>query len=102
MVEARSGGSDDDEFTEEDEEKQMTQPERDALLMTAVKENNYENVTEALKIGADPCVEENGWNPLLWAACNGNEDIVRILIKNQAHLKYKEQEETENANDDEE
>jgi hypothetical protein len=22
-----------------------------------------------------------GWNPLLWAACNGNEAVVRILIK---------------------
>jgi len=50
--------------------------------MKAVKENNYEGVFEALtKLNADPCVEENGWNPLLWAACNGNEDIVRILIK---------------------
>ena len=38
----------------------------------------------------------------MWAACNGNEDIVRILIKNQAHLKYKEQEETEKTAEDEE
>ena len=67
---------------EEDEEKQMTQPQRDKLLMDAVKENDYEGVTEALKVGADPTCEENGWNPLLWAACNGNEDIIRILIKN--------------------
>jgi len=50
-------------------------------------------------VGADPSCEENQWNPLLWAACNGNEDIVRLLIKNQAHLKYKEQEETTNEGD---
>ena len=82
MVEGRSGGSDDDEFTDEDEEKQMSQQQKDEILMKAVKENNYEGVFEALtKLNADPCVEENGWNPLLWAACNGNEDIVRILIK---------------------
>ena len=81
MVEPKSA-SDDEEFSDEEEEKQMTQPERDALLMTAVKDNNLENVIEAIKIGADPSCEENGWNPLLWAACNGNEDIVRVLIKN--------------------
>ena len=52
------------------------------LLMAAVKANDYEGVFEALtKHQADPNVEEHGWNPLLWAACNGNEDIVRILIK---------------------
>ena len=102
MVEARSGGSDDESFDEEDEDKQMTQGERDQMLLTAVKDNNYEGVTEALKIGADPCIEENEWNPLLWAACNGNEEIVRILIKNQAHLKYKEQEEAEGGGDDDE
>jgi|Transcript_11577 ankyrin repeat protein len=101
MVEPKSA-SDDEEFSEEDEEKQMTQPERDALLMTAVKDNDFEAVKEALKIGADPACEENGWNPLLWGACNGNEEIVRILIKNQAHLKYKEQEAADNAADDDE
>ena len=97
--------SDDDDYDEEEEEKQMTQEEKDALLMTAVKDQNTEGVQEALKIGADASCEENGWNPLLWAACNGNEDIVRILIKAQAHLKYKEQEEAANdgeGGDDEE
>ena len=28
------------------------------------------------------------WSPLLWAACNGNEDIVRLLIKYNAHSEY--------------
>ena len=57
---------------------------------------------DAIKNGADVQYEENGWNSLLWAACNGNEDIVRILIKNQAHLKYKEQEEANSGNGDDE
>ena len=82
MVEAKPDSDPDSGSGSEDEEKQMTQPQRDALLMTAVKDNDFEGVTEALKLGADPTCEENGWNPLLWAACNGNEDIVRILIKN--------------------
>ena len=67
--------------------------------MEAVKNNDFEGVQEAIKINADPNVEENGWNPLLWAACNGNQDIVRLLIKNQAHLKYKDQDDTDNAGD---
>jgi len=25
--------------------------------------------------------EKDGWSPILWAACNGNEDIVRLLVK---------------------
>ena len=25
--------------------------------------------------------EEDGWNAILWAACNGNEKLVRVLIK---------------------
>ena len=103
MVDARASASDDDDDLSEEEEKQMSQEERDALLLTAVKENNYEGVQEAIRIGADINCEENGWNPLLWAACNGKEDIVRLLIKNQAHLKYKEQEEaTKDGADDEE
>ena len=36
----------------------------------------------------NPNTEKDGWNPLLWAACNGNEEIVRLLIKNNAHSTY--------------
>ena len=69
--------------------------------MTAVKENDFEGVQESIKLGADVNTEEASWNPILWAACNGNEDIVRLLIKNQAHLKYREQDENENQADGE-
>lgn len=41
--------------------------------------------------------EKNGWNPLLWAACNGNEDIVRLLIKHDAHRPYMSTDEEEKA-----
>jgi ankyrin repeat protein len=37
---------------------------------------------------ANPLFEKDGWNPLLWAACNGNEEIVRILLARNAHLPY--------------
>ena len=84
MADPKSDSGDDDSGSEE-EVKQMTQEERDALLLTAVKDNNFEGVSEALACGANPDCEENSWNPLLWAACNGNEDIVRLLIERGAH-----------------
>lgn len=56
--------------------------------MDAVKENDYEKVNEMLLKQASPSVEKDGWNPLLWASCNGNEDIVRLLIKHNAHTSY--------------
>jgi len=39
MVDNQSGS--DDATSDEEEEKQLSQPERDALLMSAVKDNNY-------------------------------------------------------------
>lgn len=58
MVEPKSDSGDDDSGSEE-EEKQMTQEERDALLLTAVKDNDFDGVQEALRVGADPNCEEN-------------------------------------------
>lgn len=43
---------------------------------------------EALEAGGNVIFEKDGWNPLLWAACNGNEEIVRILIKRDACSPY--------------
>lgn len=58
MVEPKSDSGDDDSGSEE-EEKQMTLEEKNALLLTAVKENDYDGVHEALRVGADPNCEEN-------------------------------------------
>lgn len=38
--------------------------------------------------GASSNYEEDGWNPLLWASCNGNEKIVRTLIQRGALTPY--------------
>lgn len=81
---ANKSGSDED-FSDEEEEKTLSQEEKNTMLLTAVKENNLNGSREALDLGADYNYEENGWNPLLWAACNGNEDIVRLLISRGAH-----------------
>lgn len=31
---------------------------------------------------------KDGWNAILWAACNGNEQIIRILIQHGAAQQY--------------
>jgi len=56
--------------------------------MTAVKSNNYQGVADALKELAQATFEKDGWTPLLWAACNGNEEIVRKLISHGAQHPY--------------
>jgi len=63
--------------------------------MTYVKAGDLVNTQNMINLRAEVNYEENGWTPLLWAACNGNEDIVRLLIRNNAHLMYKEAEETQ-------
>jgi ankyrin repeat protein len=43
---------------------------------------------ELIQKGANTSYEKDGWNSLLWASCNGYEEIVRLLIKNNAHTSY--------------
>jgi ankyrin repeat protein len=78
------GDSDDDSQQEE----KKTQEVLDAELMEAVKTNNVEGVKLAIHEQAICTTEINGWTPLLWAACNGNEEIVRKLISVGAHHPY--------------
>ena len=72
----------DDESEEEDPAMRLTQEDKDKMLLTAVKDNQFDAASEAIDLGADVnCEEAGGWNPILWAACNGNLEIVRLLIK---------------------
>ena len=79
MVEKNA--SDMDDSSEAEEENHKTQEQLNEEMMKAVKDNDFEGVQEAIKDGADVQHEEDKWNALLWAACNGNENIVRLLIK---------------------
>lgn len=79
---------DDEEEGEEEEEEEVTQEQLDEGLLKACKENNVEEAQYFLSKHASPTVEKDGWNPLLWAACNGNEQIIRILIKHNACAPY--------------
>lgn len=76
------------EESDENVEEEMSLEERNEGLMQAVKDNDVAMVEEFLSKGAIATAEKNGWNPLLWAACNGNEEIVRVLIKYNAHSIY--------------
>lgn len=50
---------------------------------------------------ASPIFKKDDWSPLLWAACNGNESIVRALLKNNAHSEYVHNKEDEAPEEDE-
>ena len=77
----------------------MTQQEKDDTLMAAVKSGDTELASEMLQKQAKVSYEKDGWTPLLWASCNGNEEMVRLLIKNHACEPFKknqQEEETKN------
>ena len=87
-VEATPAGLLAEGSSEEEQETKMSQEDLDKGLMQAVKDDDLEKVTEFLSLQALPSYEVDGWNALLWAARNGNEDIVRELIKFGAHTPY--------------
>ena len=99
MVEAENAGGDafGDSESGSEQEVTMTKEQMDQWLLDSVKANDLAQCEEALIKGANAIAEKNGWNPLLWAACNGNEDIVRLLIKHDAHRPYMSTDEEEKA-----
>ena len=86
-VENKAPGDINSDYGEEDEEE-IPQEEKDKNLLEACRENRVEDVLAHLEKEANPLYEKDGWNPLLWASCTGNEEIVRILIGRNAHLPY--------------
>ncbi len=80
---------DDENEEEEEEEEQMDQVTLDTNLIKAAKDNNIENVHFFLSKHATPtAMDEDKWTPLLWAANNGNEEIIRLLLKHNAAVPY--------------
>lgn len=88
----------DEEEVEEEEEEEVTQEQLDDGLLKACKENNVEEAAYFLQKHASPTVEKDGWNPLLWASSNGNEQIVRMLIKAGACSPYLNQNNQDDTN----
>ena len=79
---------DEEDDDEEEEVEKVPQETLDNNLLVAVRENLLEATIDALDAGGNPIYEKDGWNPLLWASCNGNEEIVRLLIKRDACSVY--------------
>ena len=73
---------------EESEEEPERQEDKDAELLEAAKVNDIDAVQFCLDKGSNPQFKKDGWSPLLWAACNGNEDIVRVLMARKAGEEY--------------
>lgn len=82
---------DSDEESGEDEADQST---LENGLLNACRENNTEESIMYLnKKNSFPMFEKDNWTPLLWAACNGNEELVEILLKVGAGAPYLPKEE---------
>ena len=73
------GGLDDDD--EENEEEEISQEDADKGLLEACRTSNMDQILFWLGKKGNPAYMRQGWNPLLWAACNGNEAVVRVLIQ---------------------
>jgi ankyrin repeat protein len=52
--------------------------------LEASKINNVEDCELWLDKGGNPEFEKDGWNAVLWAACNGNELLLRTLHRRGA------------------
>jgi len=79
-------GGDDDE--DEEEEEEISEQEKNSNLLLAAKQNRIDDVNFWLDKGAAMGYEEDGWNAILWASCNGNERLVRTLIKRGGLTNY--------------
>jgi len=66
----------------------MKEEEKNERLIKACKENNLEEASYFIQMQAVPTCEKDGFTPLLWASMNGNEEIVRLLIKHNACAPY--------------
>lgn len=75
----------DEDEGDEEKSEEMDEATKNEFLLKSCKEGNFEEAEYYLSIHASPtCVDKEGWTPLLWAASNGHEQIVRLLIKYNA------------------
>lgn len=58
---------------DEESEEEVSQETLDTELLAACRENNIEEATALLDRKANPIFIKDGWNSILWAACNGND-----------------------------
>jgi ankyrin repeat protein len=102
MEEGKAEEKKNEDFDSDEEENEVETPqdELDKNLLDACRENRTDDVNFWLDKRANPLYEADGWNPLLWAACNGNEQIIRALIKHNAIAPYLNQKASNVDSDD--
>ncbi len=77
------------EKSETIKKEENSQKELNMKFISAVAENNVNLVKELVKQGASvDTTDEYDFTPLLFAAYNGNTEIVQILIDHKADLNY--------------
>ena len=82
--EGAPGDSDEEEGEDEKDPEQLKMD-----LLAACRENNMEQVEALLQEkNIEVVFKHDGWSPILWAACNGSEDICRLLIAKNACAPY--------------
>ena len=69
---------------EDDSDQEVSKEQLTSELIVHARESQTAECVERLDKGADPLFMKDGWNCVLWAACNGNEDLIRALIKHGA------------------
>ena len=73
----------------EESEIEISQEEKDNSLLQAARENNVEETIKWLNENGSPHFTKDGWNAILWAANNGNEEIIRKFIELDHMSAYK-------------
>lgn len=80
---------DEEEDGDEEKEEEMDEATKNEFLLKSCKEGSLEDAEYYLSIHAQAtCTDKDGWTPLVWAASNGHEQIVRLLIKYNACAQY--------------
>ncbi len=73
------------EEDEEEEEPPIPEETLNENLIIACKANEIEDAQNWISKGANvQAADKQGWSSLLWASSNGNEEIVRLLLRHKA------------------
>ena len=90
MNDNKNGIVDDGGLSDDDDEEveEISQETVDQGLLEASRTGDIEQVLHWLSKKGDTTYMKDGWNPMLLAACNGNEELVRILMKHGGVEQY--------------
>lgn len=76
---------------EEEDEVEVNIEDESKKFLNLVRENKTEEALEQFEKYKGKIIENyevENWNALLWASCNGNEEIVNLLLERNVHHQY--------------